>query len=60
MNLDKCQYLNFCKTLLGVKLQTQNNFIYGELGRTPLKYNRLVGIIRYWLNVIKSDNIKFI
>ena len=30
------------------------------MGRTPLKYKRLVGIIRYWLKVIKSDNIKFI
>ena len=24
--------LQYCEHLLGVKLQTQNNFIYGELG----------------------------
>ena len=24
----------FCKQLLGVKTSTQNDFIYGELGRT--------------------------
>ena len=27
-------HLQFCKRLLGVKKSTQNNFIYGELGRT--------------------------
>ena len=53
-------HLHFCKNLLGVKLQTQNNFIYGELGRTPLKYKRLLGIIRYWLKIIRSENIKFV
>ena len=27
-------HLQFCKRLLGVKKTTQNDFVYGELGRT--------------------------
>ena len=30
-------HLQFCKHLLGVKIQTQNNFIYGELGRVSVR-----------------------
>jgi hypothetical protein len=39
-------HLKFCKELLGVRSQTQNNFVYGELGRTPLKN-------KFYINVIK-------
>ena len=46
--------------MLGVKLQTQYHFIYGELGRKPLKYTRLIGLIRFWLKIIESDETKFI
>jgi len=42
-------HLSFCKKLLGVKIQTQNNFVYGELGRTALIVRRAVNVIRYWL-----------
>ena len=35
-------HLQLCKQLLGVKIQTQNNFVYGELGRVPLRNHRLV------------------
>ena len=27
-------HMKFCKHLLGIKIQTQNNSVYGELGRT--------------------------
>ena len=30
-------HIHFCKHILGVRGQTQNNFVYGELGRTSLK-----------------------
>ncbi|XP_052772033.1 uncharacterized protein LOC128211362 isoform X1 [Mya arenaria] len=53
-------HLNFCKRLLGVKIQTQNNFIYGELGRTTLYTRRVVNVIRYWLKVIKLDAHKYV
>ena len=46
-------HLQFCKHLLGVKVQTQNNFVYGELGRVPLRNHSLVPVIRYWFAVIQ-------
>ena len=39
-------HLQFCKHLLGVKIQTQNNFIYGELGRVLVRNYRLIAAIR--------------
>ena len=30
-------YMQFCKRLLGVKKSTQNDFVYGELGRMSLQ-----------------------
>ena len=38
--------LQFCKHLLGVKMQTQNNFVYGELGKVTLRNHRLVSVIQ--------------
>ena len=35
--------------------QTQNNFVYGELGRTSLKSRHAVNVIRYWFN---TKNVK--
>ena len=53
-------HLHFCKKLLGVRMQTQNNFIYGELGRTSIKCKRVLGVIKYWLKIIQLDNIKYV
>lgn len=53
-------HLQFCKGLLGVKQSTQNNFIYGELGRVSFEVKQHYNIIRYWLKVIKSSDIKYI
>ena len=50
-------HLKFCKSILGVKQTTCNVAVYGELGRYPLYINRYVIIIKYWLNLIHSDNI---
>ena len=38
--------LQFCKHLLRVKMQTQNNFVYGELGKVTLRNHRLVSVIQ--------------
>ncbi len=43
-------HLQFCKRLLGVKRCTQNDFVYGELGRTPLLIVRYLIILKYWFN----------
>ena len=51
-------HLQFCKHLLGV--QTQINFIYGELGRLPVRNHRLFNIIRYWFKIIQCDDTKYI
>ena len=50
----------FCKQLLGVKTSTQNDFIYGELGRTNYYTRRIYIIIRYWLKVIHAEEHKYI
>ena len=53
-------HIHFCKHILGVRGQTQNNFVYGELGRTCLKSRRAVNVIRYWLTIVQLDNTKFV
>ena len=52
--------IKFCKKLLGVKIQTQNNFVYGELGRTSLITKRAINVIRYWLKIIQLENHKYV
>ena len=46
-------HLQFCRHLLGVKIQTQNNFIYGELGKVPVGNHRLVAAIVIGLKLCK-------
>jgi len=53
-------HLSFCKKLLGVKIQTQNNFVYGELGRTSLIVRRAVNVIRYWLKVTHLEDHSYV
>ena len=45
-------HLKFCKRMLCVKTTTQNDFIYGELGRMPLSKLRMINIIKYWLKIV--------
>ena len=37
--------------------ETQNNFVYGELGRTSLKSRHAVNAIRYWFNTKYVKNM---
>ncbi|MCG8045176.1 MAG: reverse transcriptase family protein [Candidatus Thiodiazotropha taylori] len=53
-------HLQFFKRLLGVKQSTQNDFIYGELGRTDFQTKRYTIIIKYWLKVIECDPRKLV
>ena len=45
-------HLQFPKKQLGVKQCTQNDFVYGELGRTSLLVDRHLRIIKYWLKYV--------
>ena len=40
-------HMQFCKKVLGVKKSTQNDFVYGELGRTRYLTKRYFMIIKY-------------
>lgn len=53
-------HLQFCKRLLGVKKTTQNDFIYGELGRTTYLIKRYCIIIKYWFKILSADENKYI
>ena len=53
-------HLQFCKKNLGVKQSTQNDFVYGELGRMNYQSRRYIIIIKYWLKVISSEESKYI
>lgn len=53
-------HVQFCKQLLGVKKNTQNDFVYGELGRMPLQNTRYYALVKFWLKILQSDNKKYI
>ena len=53
-------HTKFCKYLLSVKMSTQNDFIYGELGRLNFHSKRLFCCIKYWIKVTQSDSRKYI
>ena len=48
-------HLQFCKKLLGVKKSTQNDFIYGELGRVSLQTSILYSVINCWFKILESE-----
>ena len=41
-------------------MTTQNNFIYGELGRINFQTRRLFIIHKYWLKIVNTEEHKFI
>ena len=53
-------HMQFCKRLLGIKKFTQNDFVYGEHGRTSFQNSRYYMIIKYWLKIILCDKNKYI
>ena len=52
--------MQFCKKLLGVKKTTQNDFVYGELGRTSYLARRYFIIVKYWFKILKAEDNKYI
>ena len=53
-------HLQFCKHLLGIKQCTQNDFVYGELGRSSFQSKWFYIIIKYWLKIISCNENKCI
>ena len=53
-------HLHFCKRILGVKRTTQNDFIYGILGRVPMSTIRQIRIIKYWLRIVSGKKSQII
>ena len=53
-------HLQFCKRLLGVKKCTQNDFVYGELGRLNFQYVRYFIIIKYWVKILHANDNKYV
>ena len=53
-------HTQFCKSLLGVKTSTQNDFIYGELGRIDLKTIRIYSAVKFWLKILGANENKYI
>ena len=53
-------HLQYCKKLLGVKKNTQNDFVYEEFGRTDFRMRRYLLIIKYWFKILYSREIKYI
>ena len=53
-------HMKFCKTILGVKKSTQNDFIYGELGRKSMLCNRQLVIYKYWFKILESKDSKYV
>ena len=54
-NVDKLQ-IRLCKNILGVRQQTPNMAVYGELGRLPLSVIAKIRSIKFWLKIKKNCN----
>ena len=37
----------------------QNKFVYGELGRTPMKNTFYINVIKYWCKILQMEPIKY-
>lgn len=47
-------HLRFCKFILGVKSQTPNDAVYGELGRLPLSVICKERSLKFWIKLMKN------
>ena len=58
-NIERVQ-LSFYKRILGVKKSTQNDFIYGLLGKVPMLIHRHFRIIKYWIKIISGQKSLYV
>ena len=49
-------HCKFIRKILCVKRSTNLEGLYGELGRHPLKIQRKLTLLKYWLKIINSNN----
>ena len=49
-------HIKFCKYILGVRQQTSNYAVYGELGRYPLSLIAKERSLKFWLKIMKNTN----
>ena len=45
-------HTKFCRKVLGVKVSTNRECLYGELGRYPMYVQRKFIMIKYWLKIL--------
>jgi len=43
-----------------VKKNTQNDFVYGELGGMSLQNTQYYALVKFWMRILQSDNKKYI
>lgn len=55
-NIDRI-HIKFCKAILGVKQQTPNSAVYGELGRFPLSVICKERAFKFWIHILKQKNM---
>ena len=53
-------HLGFLKRVLGVKKSSQNDFIYGLLGRYPMRIIRQCRILSYWLKIVSGKKSRYV
>lgn len=53
-------HTQFCKRLLGVKKSTQNDFVYGALGRMSLQNIRFYNIFKYSIKNLNMSDHKYV
>ena len=53
-------HMQFYKRLLSIKRCTQNEFVYGELGRCSFQNKRFNTIKKNWLKIFHCQNIKYV
>ena len=53
-------HMQFCKKFLGVKRITQNDLVYGDLGRVTLQVYIFQSIVKYWFKILECENTKYI
>ena len=53
-------HLQFCNKLLGIKRSSQNDFVYGELGRAPLQNKVYFSVVNFWFKILEAEENKYI
>lgn len=48
-------HTKFCKRILRINTRVPETAVRGEMGRYPLKCNRLFSLVNFWLRIIRMD-----